>query len=134
RRLRLPTLTLGWGAAALHAMASVDDIDAAGAIDLGFLSSLSLVTLLVVCILLLVAAAKPVDKLGIVIFPLAALALTLKLSLPADAHLPKDYSWPMRIHILVSMLAFSVLNIAALQAILLAIQEWRLRTHQMSRF
>lgn len=133
-RLRVPMLILGWAAAALHALASVDDIDAAGAINLGFLSSLSLVTLLIVCILLLVALAKPVDKLGIVIFPMAALALTLKLTLPAETHLPKDFSWPMRIHILVSMLAFSVLNIAALQAVLLAVQEWRLRTHHMSRF
>lgn len=133
-RVRILLTILGWTAAGLHALASIDDIDAAGAIDLGFLNALSLVTLFVVGILLLVALAKPVDKLGIVIFPLAALALTLRMSFPAESHLPKDYSWPMRIHILVSMLAFAFLNIAALQAILLALQEWRLRTHQMSRF
>lgn len=134
RRLRIPVLSLGWLAIVLHILASIDDVDAAGTINLGFLNALSLVSLFVVCILLLVSLAKPVDKLGIIIFPLAALVLTLKMSFPIGNHAPKDYSWPMRVHILVSMLAFSFLNIAALQSILLALQEWRLRTHHMSRF
>lgn len=133
-RLRVPVLALGWAAAALHVLASADDIDAAGAINLEFLNALSLTTLLIVGILLLVALTKPVDKLGIIIFPLAALALTFRLMFPAENAAPKDYSWPMRAHILVSMLAFSFLNVGALQAILLALQEWRLRSHQMSRF
>ena len=133
-RWRVPRLGLGWFAAVLHGLAAAGYIDAAGAINLGFLNALSLTTLFIVGILLLVALAKPVDKLGIIIFPLAALALTLKVAFPIENPVPKDYSWPMRIHILVSMLAFSLLNVAAIQAILLALQEWRLRSHHMSRF
>jgi ABC-type uncharacterized transport system permease subunit len=40
----------------------------------------------------------------------------------------------MSTHILTSIIAFSLLNIAALQAILLAIQEQQLRSHPPKRF
>jgi ABC-type uncharacterized transport system permease subunit len=134
RRPRFLIILLGWVAVALHAFAALGEIDASGAIQLGFLNALSLVSLFLVLILLLVAFAKPVDKLGIVIFPMAATVLALKLGFPVENPAPKDYSWPMRVHILVSMLAFSFLNLAAMQALVLAVQEWRLRTHHMSRF
>ena len=132
-RLRIPVLALGWVAVGLHALATIVDIGTAGVVNLGFLSASSLVTLFIVCILLLASLAKPVDKLGIIIFPISAVVLALKMSFPADNHVPRDHSWPMSIHILVSMLAYSFLNIAAIQAILLALQEWRLRSHHRSR-
>ena len=40
----------------------------------------------------------------------------------------------MEVHILTSILAYSLLNIAAVQAILLAIQDWQLHDHRSGRF
>jgi ABC-type uncharacterized transport system permease subunit len=130
---RLPVLSLGWAAAVLHACAVAGYLSVAGALNLGFLNALSLVTLLIVIILLFASLAKPVDKLGIVIFPLSAAVLMLQMSFPVEVHSPKDYAWPIRIHIFVSILAYSFLNIAAIQAILLALQDWGLRRHHLGR-
>ncbi|MGI9213928.1 MAG: cytochrome C assembly family protein [Methylococcaceae bacterium] len=128
--LRLGILLLAWLAVILHAGQVVSSVLADVGLDFGLLNALSLVSWVAVLILLLAAFFKPVDKLGIVIYPLSALILTLKLSIPAASHTLHTHSWPMNAHILSSMLAFSLLNIAAMQALLLAVQDWGLRTHQ----
>jgi ABC-type uncharacterized transport system permease subunit len=130
---RLLTLALGCVAAALHTLAAARDLSVGGPLNLGFLNALSLVTLLIVLILLVASVAKPVDKLGIVVFPLAAAVLGLQVSFPDEAPAPKDYAWPLRIHIVVSIFAYSFLNIAAIQATLLALQDWGLRRRHLSR-
>ncbi|WP_434130711.1 cytochrome C assembly family protein [Methylocaldum sp. GT1BB] len=126
---RLKPLTLGWFAAVLHGLALTSGFQTNEGLNLSFLSAMSLVAWVIVAILLLTALAKPVDKLGMVIFPMAALVLLLNLSIPESVHTVKDLSWPLTIHIVVSMLAYSFLNIAAFQAALLAFQDWRLRSH-----
>jgi len=126
---RLRSLTLGWLAVVLHGIALTDMAATAGGLNLSFLSAMSLVAWIIVAILLLTALVKPVDKLGMVVFPMAALILLLKLGIPESVHTVKHQSWPMAAHIVVSMLAYSFLNIAAFQAALLAFQDWRLRSH-----
>ncbi|MFM8333028.1 MAG: inner membrane protein YpjD [Candidatus Methylumidiphilus sp.] len=120
-------LALGWLAAGLHGASLSDMCDRAGTVNFSFLSVSSLAGLLVVGILLLAALSRPVDKLGVILFPLNAWLLLLKLALPEAAHTLKIHSWQMNAHILVSMLAYSFLNMAALQALLLALQDWHLR-------
>lgn len=126
---RLRVLSLGWLAALLHAASLSDMCDRAGTVNFSFLSVSSLAGLGIVAILLLTALTRPVDKLGVIIFPLNAVLVFLKLVLPEEAHALKIHSWQMDAHILVSMLAYSFLNIAALQALLLALQDWHLRRH-----
>ncbi len=126
---RLKILGLGWLAAALHAASLAGMCDGAGNVNFSFLSVSSLAGLSIVAILLLAALTKPVDKLGVIIFPLNAFIIALKLVLPEEAHRLKVQSWQMDAHILVSMLAYSFLNIAALQSLLLALQDWHLRSH-----
>jgi ABC-type uncharacterized transport system permease subunit len=127
---RLRVLAPGWLAAALHGGSLLDMCDWAGNVNFSFAGTSSLAALSIVAVLLLASLGKPVDKLGIIVFPLAALLVLLKLALPGDAHILKTHSWKMDLHILSSMLAYSFLNIAALQAILVATQDWRLRNHQ----
>ena len=129
---RLKILALGWVAAFLHGATLADMFRAHEGINLNFMSASSLAALIIVFILLITALTKPVDKLGVIIFPLAALIILLKMGLPQSAHVLKNHSWQMNLHVLVSMLAYSFLNIAALQAVLLAFQEWHLRTHHAS--
>ncbi|MGX2040753.1 cytochrome C assembly family protein [Methylocaldum sp. MU1018] len=126
---RMKPLALGWLAAALHAITLTSEFETVEALNLSFLSAMSLVAWVIVAVLLLTALTKPVDKLGMVVFPMAALVLLLQLSVPESVHTVKHQSWPMTVHIVVSMLAYSFLNIAAIQAALLAIQDWRLRSH-----
>lgn len=126
---RLRILGLGWLAALLHGASLSDMCDRAGTVNFSFLSVSSLAGLSIVAILLLTALTKPVDKLGVIIFPLNAALICLKIAVPEEAHTLKVHSWQMDFHILVSMLAYSFLNMAALQALLLALQDWHLRSH-----
>ncbi len=127
---RTAILLLAWSGVILHSGLLLNSVQPGIGLDFSLLNALSLVSWGAVVMLLLAAVFRPVDKLGIVIYPLSALILTLKLSIPTATHTIHDHSWPMRVHILSSMLAFSLLNIAALQAMLLALQDWGLRTHQ----
>jgi len=125
---RLRILALGWLGAAFHAASLSNMCDRMGTVNFSFLSVSSLAGLLIVGILLLAALTKPVDKLGVILFPLSAILVLLKLVLPEEAHALTIRSWQMNVHILASMLAYSFLNLAALQALLLALQDWHLRT------
>lgn len=127
RLQRWRVLALGWLAVLAHGASVSDMCDRAGTVNFSFLSVSSLAGLGIALVLLLAALTKPVDKLGVIIFPLSALLIALKLLLPEAAHTLKIHAWQMSAHILVSMLAYSFLNIAALQALLLALQDWHLR-------
>lgn len=125
---RFGILSIAWLAATLHALAIMGLYAFSAGPNFSFLSALSTVTWIIVAIVLLAALFKPVDKLGIVVFPLAALILLLKLLVPEEARVVRNHSWSMTAHILSSITAYSFLNIAAIQAVLLALQDWCLRT------
>jgi ABC-type uncharacterized transport system permease subunit len=125
---------LGWAGALLHFGSVSDMCDRAGNVDFNFFTTSSLAALSIVVVLLLASLAKPVDKLGIVIFPVASLIVLLEINLHEPAHVLKSYSWQMTSHILVSMLSYSFLNIAALQALLVAVQDWNLHNRHPTGF
>lgn len=104
-----------------------------GALDLHFFGALSLVACVVAILTLVVNAKRSVGALGVIVFPLAALFLAIDVfAAPVTAPLPMD--WPIKLHVTLALLAFSVLAIAALLAILLAVQERALRTRQVARW
>ncbi|QSA95863.1 inner membrane protein YpjD [Methylococcus sp. EFPC2] len=131
---RLPLLALGWVAAGLHLSSLLGMCDRAGAVNFSFMSASSLAALGIVLLFLLTALVRPVDKLGVIIFPLASAIALLKIVLPEEAHTLKVHAWQMNVHILASMLAYSFLNIAALQALLVAFQDWNLHRHHATGF
>ena len=102
--------------------------------NFSFFNAAALVALCIVLILLFAALDKPVEKLGLAIFPTAALLLAIDLVFPEKNHPLSVHNWQMNLHIMTSIVAFSLLNLAALQAILLAVQEQQLRRHQPKRF
>jgi ABC-type uncharacterized transport system permease subunit len=79
-------------------------------------------------LVLLSSLRKPLENLMLGLFPLAILSiiasLTIRSSYPATALAPGIAS-----HILFSILAYSILTIAALQACFLAFQNYQLRHH-----
>ncbi len=127
-------LYLAWLAVAAHFLyISIAFRDNQG-FSFGFFNTASLVAMIVVLLLLLATLNKPVEKLGIVLFPIAALMLGLELNLDEKPHSLQTYNWEMGTHILTSIIAFSLLNIAALQAILLAFQDQQLKSHPPKRY
>ncbi|TAN66960.1 MAG: phosphohydrolase [Methylobacter sp.] len=125
---------LAWIAIASHISYITTIFQQNNDFNFGFISTASLVSLIVALLLMMATITKPVEKLGIVIFPIAAIMLALELNLPAKPHLLHTHNWQMSVHILTSIIAFSLLNIAALQAILLAIQDQQLKSHPPKHF
>jgi ABC-type uncharacterized transport system permease subunit len=101
-----------------------------GGLNLEFFIAASLVALITVALLLLAAFQEPVENLGIPVFPLAAITIGLVLLYPEQRMVTSNSSWQLDIHILISLLAYSVLGLAVLQALLLAIQEAHLHNRQ----
>ncbi len=131
---RLPAVLLGLAAVVLHGLVLQEDVIAAEGIDLGFFTILSLVTAIMALVVMISALRAPIENLGIGVLPLAALALLLEL-LPLPEGQTLLRSGPvMEYHVVLSLLAFSLLAIAAFQAGLLAILDRRLRRHDATGF
>jgi ABC-type uncharacterized transport system permease subunit len=104
---------------------------AAGGWNLGLFTTFSLTTWLMALIALVVGTRLPNAHPGIVIYPLVALSLVLKFELPS----PQPPSLPepaLEWHVLLSLAAYSLFMLAAIQAIVLAIQEKQLRQRHVA--
>lgn len=123
-----PPQRLGLAAATLGVLLHVAVLLGAhgGRLDLHFFAALSLVACVVAALTLLVNLSRPVAALGVIVFPLAALLLALD-SFVAPPTAPMQMDWPIKLHVTLALLAFSVLSIAAVLALLLAAQERALR-------
>ncbi|MEJ2343829.1 MAG: cytochrome c biogenesis protein CcsA [Gammaproteobacteria bacterium] len=134
RTTRNATLTLGAGAVVLHGGLLYQTLVSAHGINLGFFNAGSLVSWLIALILLLTAIRKPVENLGIVLFPVAAIAIVVDGSFTSRHIIHATGHWQLDAHILISFIAYSLLTIAMVQAVLLAIQEHHLRNRQPGGF
>lgn len=132
-RYKTGALTLAWMAALTHLFAMSLIIWENEGVDFSFFHTASLISFIIVFLLLLASISKPVEKLGIALFPLAGIMIVLDLSYPSHKNLLKDYSLAMNGHILSSVIAFSLLTIAAFQALLLSIQNTQLKGHNPGR-
>jgi ABC-type uncharacterized transport system permease subunit len=103
-------------------------------LNLGIFNAFSLVSWLIVLMLIMTAIRKPIENLGIVLFPLAAVAILLEINLPSERIISSGGPWQLRAHIMFSFLAYSLFTIAMVQAIILYIQDKHLRNHQPGGF
>jgi ABC-type uncharacterized transport system permease subunit len=127
-------LTFAWGASALHGLYIVLITHQNANFNFSFFSMASLVSLIVALLLLLSTLSRPFENIGIFLFPLTALMLALDLCFPEKQRSLDMHNWQMNTHILSSIIAFSLLNIAAVQAVLLVIQNQQLRSHPPKRY
>lgn len=124
---RLALISLGLGAVILHAALVYSSIFTESGINLGFYSAASLVMGMIALLMLLAALNQPIENLGIVVLPLAAVALLLDQFSNSQHILTTNGAQNIEIHIILSLLAYSLLSIAAIQAVLLSIQDYQLR-------
>lgn len=107
----------------LHAHLLYQSIILGYGLNFGFFNAVSLIGWLVALIVLVTSLRRPLENLLIILFPIAALVILLELFIPDEHILSESLSLGLRIHILLSICAYSLLMIGALQAIMLAIQE-----------
>lgn len=123
--LQLGTLVL----ALLHALVLTQTLAQPAGLDFSFANATSLIALLVVLVFLATSWLARLDGLGAVVLPLAALG-TAAMLLPSPAQiLDSEHPAPLALHIVLSLGAYSLLAVAALQALLMSWQDMRLRHH-----
>lgn len=120
-------LFLGFLAIVLHATLLHSWIDVDTGQNLTRFNILSLVAWLVALLALVMGLTKPIENIVLFIFPLAAMSIVLGVVIPGEHILQTGGNLRQLFHILLSVSAISVLSLAGLQAILLALQERRLR-------
>lgn len=122
------SLFLGLGALAIicHSISLFNNV-----IDLGFFNIPSVIFWFIALLGLISTFRRPTDNLLVVLFPLAAVAITAS-TINGPAHqLETHVSGGMLSHILSSILAYSVLTIAAIQALALSLQDYQLKHHHL---
>lgn len=122
-------LSIGSVAWLTHAVVLYNNIfiESGMGLNMGFFNAASSITWLIVILLLVTSITKPVANLGIAIFPLASIALIMENVFPSNHIILTNQASELRFHILISILAYSLFSIAAIHAVLLAIQNKFLR-------
>lgn len=93
--------------------------------DLSLMSMLSIAAWLMAFIAMLAGMRSPIAHPGIVVYPLVALCLMFRVEAPGSQQTLSDPA--LEWHILLSLTAYALLALAAMQSIILAIQEKQLR-------
>lgn len=110
----------------LHAAGCVALIVRPAGLALNLFNVLSLIFFTVNTLVLISATRKPVENLFALLFPLSVLAIIAALFV--HGHLPPlQLTVGLASHVLLSILAYSLLTIATLQALFLAFQNYRLK-------
>ena len=123
-------LAIGLAALLLHSLALSSSMLLPQGINLGFFNALSLVSAFIVLLTLIATWRYPVEILSIILLPIAAITMLLDINSSTNHLLAANSSNALIFHILTSIIAYSVLALAALQAILLSIQNKFLHAHQ----
>jgi ABC-type uncharacterized transport system permease subunit len=127
-------MTIGWSAVVLHAIILAHTVIQPAGINLGFFNALSVTGWLTATVLLASTLIRPVENIGIILLPFSAATIILGLAFPSERIVADSTQWPLELHILISILAYSILALAAVQAILLAIQHRRLHDRHPGGF
>jgi ABC-type uncharacterized transport system permease subunit len=121
------TLSAVLAAVLIHSVLLYGLLVTPSGLDLGYFNALALAGLLMALVGAAVFLKPAFENLGLVLFPLAGFSVLAAASFQHDVLLMSDQSWPLDMHIVTSMLAYSLLGVAALQAAVLYLQERRLR-------
>jgi ABC-type uncharacterized transport system permease subunit len=127
---RKQIISVGLIALCLHALALFNSMISPMGIDLGFYNAMSLVSAILVLLILIAEWRYPVDILAVVLLPAASISMLVDSFNDTHHLLPPGSSNELIFHILSSIIAYSILALAALQAILLSIQNKFLHAHQ----
>jgi ABC-type uncharacterized transport system permease subunit len=132
--LRQITLGLGFLGLLLHTLLLYQAIFSHAGLNLAFFNALSLAAWTVVASLLISSLSKPIENLGVAVLPIAAATVLLDQLYPSVGFMGAETSWILKLHVLLSMLAYSLLTLAAVQAVLLAVQDNYLRRRKPNGF
>ena len=111
-----------------HSIVAVQGVEwLPAALSLGFykISALMFLSVNLVCVLLMLR--RPLQNLLVVLFPLSAMSVLVSTFAPETASITTQLPGGLLLHIGCSILAYSVLTLAAAQSALVAAQDYQLR-------
>lgn len=111
----------------LHAYVLYETVFVQGGLNLGVFNVASLTAWTVATLMAIASFRRPVDTLGFAIWPLSCIAVGLAAAFPGTHVLGPALGLGVRLHVVLSILAYSLLAIAACQAVLLYVLEYQLR-------
>jgi ABC-type uncharacterized transport system permease subunit len=120
RALRMAML-LAPPALLLHPLSLAFELYSHGTLDLGLFNAGSLFFWTVALLTYLASWRWPLSTLLVIVYPLTVVALLSALFLGTPYGAQLDLSWGIGLHVLLSILAYSILSIAAVQAIALGV-------------
>jgi ABC-type uncharacterized transport system permease subunit len=130
----------GLAGVVFHALVLTNHLFTKFGINLSFTDALSAAAWLMALLLLVTSLKKPVENMGIGVYPFAAITLGLQSLFPSQ-HIIIAFSAesslaakPLEIHILISLVAYSLCALAAMHAILLAVQNNHIRNKHPGGF
>ncbi len=105
-----------------------------GVLNLGFFIAFCLISWLVSIQILISSIYRPLQSLGIIMFPLSGLTSILTMLMPTPQPIIGASSQFIHGHILISVIAYSLIMLSALQAVALAYQDHAIRSHHPGGF
>lgn len=127
RRLLVASTLAAVAAVVLHGYVLWITMNTPAGWDVNFLHTLSLTAWLISALLLATAVWAETIEAGIITFPGTALFLALHWMFGAEPLFLGEMSVMLETHVFTSLLAYSILSIAAIHALMLAVQEYALR-------
>ncbi|OZB20662.1 MAG: cytochrome C assembly protein [Marinobacter sp. 34-60-7] len=129
---RTTTLLIGVLALIAHGLIVAQTVYHDGGFDLGFFRSSALIAWLLVFLLLALSLTKPVNSLFLAVYPIAAASIVAALIPHSTGRLVSEESYGMLSHVALSVTAYSLFTLAAIQAILLYLQNRQLKQNYNS--
>jgi ABC-type uncharacterized transport system permease subunit len=130
---KIGILSLGFGAVVLHATLLYTRLWQEHGLNLALTPAFSLVACVIAALYIFTSIIRPVDNLGILIMPIAGLTVLVEWLWPGRISLPL-HSSASAVHIVVAILAYSLMCLAAAQSLMLLMQERHLRSKHPGGF
>ncbi len=128
---RVRTRLLGGIAIGCHGAATYIGLIETPGYDLGLTPMLSVMALSITTIVLLSSLRRPIDNLFVVIYPFAMVTVLTYTFFGPETATRHDVTAGIFSHIMLSVVAYSLLTIAATQALLLSFGVNRLKQHEL---
>ena len=98
-------------------------------LQFGFFNAASTIGAVNALLVLLISLKRQTELLATIVLPISAMAVLLEMLSSGSHMLPVDTAPGIKIHVLVSIVAYSLLGLAALMSLVLAVQNHLLHNH-----
>lgn len=123
-------LSPGIAALVLHFLYLHQTVFTLKGFQLGLFNAGSTIAAVITLLAINVTVWRNTSFLSLIMFPISALSIVLDMAFTVNDYLPENSPTGLEIHVLVSIIAYSLLGLGALLAILLSIQNQQLHNHK----